>query len=433
MLDRLKNNKAHIGVIGLGYVGLPLSIAFVSAGNKVTGFDIDVEKAEKLNAGQTYINHIGSESVREMLETGRFSASSDFKALEEVDAIIICVPTPLKNDREPDLGPILDTGETISKHLKAGQLVVLESSTYPGTTDTELAGVLEKSGLQANIDFHLAYSPEREDPGNLDFGTSRIPKLVGADTPEALALSTALYEGVISEVVPVASARAAEAAKLTENAFRAVNIAMVNELKVIFDKMDIDVWDVINAAATKPFGFMPFYPGPGLGGHCIPIDPFYLTWKARQHGVETRFIELAGEINTNMPNYVVQRLEEGLAKQDKKLAGAEILLIGIAYKKNIDDMRESPALVLIELLEQAGAQVAFHDPHVPIIPMTREHSGLAGRKSSDLDMASSVDAVLIVTDHDEINYGFLASEAALIIDTRNAMRNSTDRDNIVKA
>lgn len=433
MLDRLKNNKAHIGVIGLGYVGLPLSIAFVSAGNKVTGFDIDVEKAEKLNAGQTYINHIGSESVREMLETGRFSASSDFKALEEVDAIIICVPTPLKNDREPDLGPILDTGETISKHLKAGQLVVLESSTYPGTTDTELAGVLEKSGLQANIDFHLAYSPEREDPGNLDFGTSRIPKLVGADTPEALALSTALYEGVISEVVPVASARAAEAAKLTENTFRAVNIAMVNELKVIFDKMDIDVWDVINAAATKPFGFMPFYPGPGLGGHCIPIDPFYLTWKARQHGVETRFIELAGEINTNMPNYVVQRLEEGLAKQDKKLAGAEILLIGIAYKKNIDDMRESPALVLIELLEQAGAQVAFHDPHVPIIPMTREHSGLAGRKSSDLDMASSVDAVLIVTDHDEINYGFLASEAALIIDTRNAMRNSTDRGNIVKA
>ena len=433
MLDRLKNNKAHIGVIGLGYVGLPLSIAFVSAGNKVTGFDIDVEKAEKLNAGQTYINHIGSESVREMLETGRFSASSDFKALEEVDAIIICVPTPLKNDREPDLGPILDTGETISKHLKAGQLVVLESSTYPGTTDTELAGVLEKSGLQANIDFHLAYSPEREDPGNLDFGTSRIPKLVGADTPEALALSTALYEGVISEVVPVASARAAEAAKLTENTFRAVNIAMVNELKVIFDKMDIDVWDVINAAATKPFGFMPFYPGPGLGGHCIPIDPFYLTWKARQHGVETRFIELAGEINTNMPNYVVQRLEEGLAKQDKKLVGAEILLIGIAYKKNIDDMRESPALVLIELLEQAGAQVAFHDPHVPIIPMTREHSGLAGRKSSDLDMASSVDAVLIVTDHDEINYGFLASEAALIIDTRNAMRNSADRDNIVKA
>ncbi|MDA8524628.1 nucleotide sugar dehydrogenase [Alphaproteobacteria bacterium] len=433
MLDRLKNNKAHIGIIGLGYVGLPLSIAFVSAGNKVTGFDIDVEKAEKLNAGQTYINHIGSETVREMLETGRFSASSDFRALEEVDAIIICVPTPLKNDREPDLGPILDTGETISKHLKAGQLVVLESSTYPGTTDTELAGVLEKSGLKANIDFHLAYSPEREDPGNLDFGTSRIPKLVGADTPEALALSTALYEGVISEVVPVASARAAEAAKLTENTFRAVNIAMVNELKVIFDKMDIDVWDVINAAATKPFGFMPFYPGPGLGGHCIPIDPFYLTWKARQHGIETRFIELAGEINTNMPKYVVQRLEEGLAKQDKKLAGAEILLIGIAYKKNIDDMRESPALVLIELLEQAGARVAFHDPHVPIIPMTREHSGLAGRKSSDLDMASSVDAVLIVTDHDEINYGFLASEAALIIDTRNAMRNSKERDNIVKA
>lgn len=433
MLDRLKNNKAHIGVIGLGYVGLPLSIAFVAAGNTVTGFDIDVAKADKLNAGQTYITHIGADSVREMLETGRFSASADFTALEDVDAIIICVPTPLKNGREPDLGPILETGETISKHLKTGQLVVLESSTYPGTTDTELAGVLENSGLKTNIDFYLAYSPEREDPGNLDFGTSRIPKLVGADTPDALALSTALYDGVISEVVPVASARAAEAAKLTENTFRAVNIAMVNELKVIFDKMDIDVWDVIDAAATKPFGYMPFYPGPGLGGHCIPIDPFYLTWKARQHGVETRFIELAGEINTNMPHYVVQRLEAGLAKQEKNLESSEILLIGIAYKKNIDDMRESPALVLIEILEQAGAKVAFHDPHVPIIPMTRDHSELAGRKSSDLSVASSVDAVLIVTDHDEINYGFLAAEAPLIIDTRNAMRNIRKRHNIIKA
>lgn len=433
MLDRLKNNEAHIGIIGLGYVGLPLSIAFVSAGNTVTGFDIDATKADKLNAGQTYINHIGVDSIREILETGRFSASADFSALEDVDVIIICVPTPLKNGREPDLGPILETGETISKHLKTGQLVVLESSTYPGTTDTELAGVLEKSGLKTNIDFYLAYSPEREDPGNLDFGTSRIPKLVGADTPDALALSTALYEGVISEVVSVASARAAEAAKLTENTFRAVNIAMVNELKVIFDKMDIDVWDVIDAAATKPFGYMPFYPGPGLGGHCIPIDPFYLTWKARQHGVETRFIELAGEINTTMPHYVVQRLEAGLAKQDKKLESSEILLIGIAYKKNIDDMRESPALVLIEILEQAGAKVAFHDPHVPIIPMTREHSELAGRKSSDLAVASSVDAVLIVTDHDEIDYEFLAAEAPLIIDTRNAMRNIRERHNIVKA
>lgn len=433
MLDRLKNNKAHIGVIGLGYVGLPLSMAFVEAGSTVTGFDIDVEKADMLNAGQTYINHIGADSVQQMTATGRFTATADFKALEAVDAIIICVPTPLKNGREPDLGPVLDTGETISKHLQAGQLVVLESSTYPGTTDTELAGVLEKSGLKANIDFHLAYSPEREDPGNLDFGTSRIPKLVGADTPEALALSTALYEGVISEVVPVASARAAEAAKLTENTFRAVNIAMVNELKVIFDKMDIDVWDVIDAAATKPFGYMPFYPGPGLGGHCIPIDPFYLTWKARQHGVETRFIELAGEINTDMPRYVIERLQEGLAKQDKNLKGAEVLLIGIAYKKNIDDMRESPALVLIELLEEAGAKVAFHDPHVPTIPMTREHSALAGRNSVDLGMASTADAVLIVTDHDDVDYGFLAANSALVVDTRNAMRDIKDRHNIVKA
>ncbi len=433
MLERLQSNEAHIGVIGLGYVGLPLSMAFIEGGYRVTGFDIDAEKVAILSANETYIQHIGGDAIKRMNESGRFTPSADFSLLAEVDAIVICVPTPLKNGREPDLGPVLNTGETIAKHLQKGQLVVLESSTYPGTTDTELTDVLEKSGLKANIDFYLAYSPEREDPGNLDFGTSRIPKLVGADTPEALALSTALYEGVISEVVPVASARAAEAAKLTENTFRAVNIAMVNELKVIFDKMDIDVWDVINAAATKPFGFMPFYPGPGLGGHCIPIDPFYLTWKARQHGVETRFIELAGEINTNMPNYVVQRLEEGLAKQDKKLAGAEILLIGIAYKKNIDDTRESPALVLIEILEQAGAQVAFHDPHVPEIPMTREHSELAGRCSVNIERAATTDAVLIVTDHDAVDYEELASRAKLIVDTRNAMVGINGSATLVKA
>ncbi len=420
-------------MVGLGYVGLPLSIAFVEAGYTVTGFDIDSEKVALLNRGETYIRHIGAAAIGKMNDTGRFIASDDFSQMSAVDAIVICVPTPLKNGREPDLGPVLSTGEAIAKYLQKGQLVVLESSTYPGTTDTELAAVLEKSGLKANQDFYLAYSPEREDPGNADFGTSRIPKLVGADTPEALATSVALYENVISEVVPVKSARAAEAAKLTENTFRAVNIAMVNELKVIFDKMDIDVWDVIDAAATKPFGFMPFYPGPGLGGHCIPIDPFYLTWKARQHGIETRFIELAGEINTSMPHYVVARLVEGLKQSGKDIADAHILLIGIAYKKNIDDMRESPALVLIELLEAAGARVEFHDPQVPIIPMTREHASLAGRESVPLEVASGADGVLIVTDHDDVDYNYLAENAALVIDTRNAMKAFAGQSHIIKA
>ncbi|MBT7641498.1 MAG: nucleotide sugar dehydrogenase [Rhodobiaceae bacterium] len=433
MLERFKSNSGHVGVVGLGYVGLPLSIAFVEAGYRVTGLDIDAEKVALLNRDETYIRHIGADAIAKMNASGRFSATTDFAQSGDVDAIVICVPTPLKNGREPDLGPVLSTGKEIAKYLQKGQLVVLESSTYPGTTDTDLANVLEVSGLKANEDFYLAYSPEREDPGNADFGTSLIPKLVGADTPEALALSVALYEDVISEVIPVSSARAAEAAKLTENTFRAVNIAMVNELKVIFDKMDIDVWDVIDAAATKPFGFMPFYPGPGLGGHCIPIDPFYLTWKARQHGIETRFIELAGEINTDMPKYVVSRLSEALSIKGTKLADAHILMLGMAYKKNVDDMRESPALVLLELLEAAGAKVDFHDPHVPIVPMTREHSDLAGRKSVTIELAETADAVLIVTDHDDVDYDYIGDKAALIIDTRNAMKNTSGAAPIVKA
>ncbi len=433
MLERFKSNSGHVGVVGLGYVGLPLSIAFVEAGYRVTGLDIDAEKVALLNRDETYIRHIGADAIAKMNATGRFSATTDFAQSGEVDAIVICVPTPLKNGREPDLGPVLSTGEEIAKYLQKGQLVVLESSTYPGTTDTDLANVLQASGLKANEDFYLAYSPEREDPGNADFGTSRIPKLVGADTPDALALSVALYEDVISEVIPVSSARAAEAAKLTENTFRAVNIAMVNELKVIFDKMDIDVWDVIDAAATKPFGYMPFYPGPGLGGHCIPIDPFYLTWKARQHGIETRFIELAGEINTDMPKYVVSRLSEALSIKAIDLADAHILMLGMAYKKNVDDMRESPALVLLELLEAAGAKVDFHDPHVAIVPMTREHSDLAGRKSVDISLAETADAVLIVTDHDAVDYQYIADKAALVVDTRNAMKNTSGSAPIVKA
>ena len=433
MLDLFQTNKANIGVIGLGYVGLPLSMAFIDGGYSVIGFDIDPEKIETLNAGKTYINHIGPEAIQRMNETERFKATGDFSTLSEMHAIIICVPTPLKEGNQPDLTPVLETGKTIARYLQKGQLVVLESSTYPGTTDTELRKVLEASGLVANEDFYLAYSPEREDPGNKDFGTSGIPKLVGADTPDALELATTLYEGVISEVIPVSSSRAAEAAKLTENTFRAVNIAMVNELKVIFEKMDIDVWDVIEAASTKPFGFMPFYPGPGLGGHCIPIDPFYLAWQAKQYGVETRFIELAGEINTQMPHYVVQRLTDTLNASSKNLGDAKILIMGIAYKKNIDDMRESPALVLIELLEAAGAEVGFFDQHVPVIPNTREHQALAGRASVNWGDVSQFDAAIIVTDHDDVDYEALAQQAPLIIDTRNAMKNIAGSAEIVKA
>lgn len=436
MLDKLKNKQAKIGIIGLGYVGLPLAKAFVDNEFHVVGFDIDPDKPETLSRGQTYIKHIGDDTVQAMNASGRFSATTDFAGLADMDAIIICVPTPLKNGRDPDLGPVLATGKSIAAHLQKGQLVVLESSTYPGTTDTELAQVLEASGLKTNDDYYLAYSPEREDPGNINFSTSSIPKIVGADTPQALELALALYHGVISELVPVSSSRAAEAAKLTENIFRSVNIAMVNELKVIFDKMDIDVWDVINAAKTKPFGFMPFYPGPGLGGHCIPIDPFYLTWKARQHGVETRFIELAGEINTHMPHYVVARMDEALQIQGKQgLRGARVLMLGMAYKKNIDDIRESPALVLTELIEEAGAACVYHDPYVDQIPMTREHAALAGRASVALsdDEIAKADCVVIVTDHDNVDYAQVGAKAALIVDTRNAMAGHNAACAVVKA
>lgn len=436
MLEKLRNREARIGIIGLGYVGLPLSQAFIAAGFTVVGFDIDGDKIRMLTAGKTYIQHIGDATIEAMNATGRFSACDDFAGLGGVDAILICVPTPLKNGRDPDLGPVLATGETIARYLQNGQLVVLESSTYPGTTDTELAGVLEKSGLRTNQDYFLAYSPEREDPGNIDYSTSTIPKIVGADTQEALALAVALYEGVISNIVPVGSARTAEAAKLTENIFRAVNIAMVNELKMVFERMDIDIWDVIDAAATKPFGFMPFYPGPGLGGHCIPIDPFYLTWKAHRHGIETRFIELAGEINTAMPTHVVKRMADALHAQfGKQMQHAEILMIGMAYKKNIADMRESPALVLTELIEAKGAICAFHDPHVPVVPVTRTHAALAGRRSVELteEQIVAADCVLIVTDHAAVDYELLGDKAKLIVDTRNAMAAQAAKCPVVKA
>lgn len=435
-LEKIKSKQATIGIVGLGYVGLPLAQAFCRQGIKTVGFDIDQKKIDAIEAGRSYIKHIGDDVIQKMRADALFDVTTNFAKIADVDVIIICVPTPLSKHREPDLGPVLNTGKSIMPHLQKGQLVVLESSTYPGTTDTELANVLEQSGLKKDEDFFLAYSPEREDPGNESFSTSTIPKIVGADTPLARDMAVAVYDGVISEVIPVASSRTAEAIKLTENIFRSVNIALVNELKVIFDAMDIDVWDVIDGAATKPFGFMPFYPGPGLGGHCIPIDPFYLTYKAREYDVPTRFIELAGEINTRMPHLVVAKTGQALGLiSQKALNGSNILIIGMAYKKNVDDMRESPSLVLIELLEAEGAEVAYHDPYVPIIPHTREHDELAGRKSLDLtpETISQFDAVLISTNHDGLDYQMLADNTKLIIDTRNAMKDFPGQTTVVKA
>ena len=424
LFEAIAGGKARIGIIGLGYVGLPLGCLFAEKGFPTTGFDIDPSKVTALNAGRSYIKHIPGKRIAAIRKSGAFEATDDFDRLRRMDVIIICVPTPLSKYREPDLQFIVKTGQTIAPRLRNGQLVVLESSTYPGTTREELKPILEATGLKSGVDFWLAYSPEREDPGNANFGTNDIPKVVGGDGKVALDLTVALYDQVVVKTVPVSSPETAETVKLTENIFRAVNIALVNELKVICAAMGIDVWEVIEAAKTKPFGFMPFYPGPGLGGHCIPIDPFYLTWKAREFGINTRFIELAGEINTAMPRYVVARLAEELSQQrSKALKGARILMLGLAYKKNVDDMRESPALTLIGMLEQAGAKVSYHDPFIPAVKPSREHGHLMGRKSVPLTAKSlsDADAVLIVTDHDDIDYSMVAKHARLVLDTRNAM------------
>lgn len=435
-LKKIKDGRAVIGIIGLGYVGLPLAKAFNDKNISVLGFDIDENKISILKSNRSYIKHISDELISKMNASKNFHVTTDFAEIKKVDVIIICVPTPLTKNRQPDLGPVIATGNEIAKHLSHGQLVILESSTYPGTTDTELTKILEKSGLFANKDFYLAYSPEREDPGNKEFTTSLIPKVVGGDTLEALELATAVYEKVISSIVPVNKTRTAEAIKLTENIFRSVNIALANELKVVYDAMDIDVWDVIDGAASKPFGFMPFYPGPGLGGHCIPIDPFYLAYKALEYNVPTRFIELAGEINTKMPEFVVSKTVNALSSISKKaINGSKILIIGMAYKKNIDDMRESPSLLLIELLELKGATVDFHDPYINIIPDTRNHKNLSGKKSIKLDSESikQYDVVIISTDHDGIDYQLISNDASIIIDTRNAMKNFIGNAQIIKA
>jgi UDP-N-acetyl-D-glucosamine dehydrogenase len=434
----IADGTVRVGVIGLGYVGLPLSLTFAARGIAVLGFDIDPSKVEAIGARRSYVRHISSDRVAAAVDAGLFAATGDFARLAEVDAIVVCVPTPLTKHREPDMSYVVATTEAIARHLRPGQLVVLESSTYPGTTDEVMKPILERGGLASGRDFFLAFSPEREDPGNERYDTAAIPKVVGGDGAEALALAVALYDRAVARTVPVSSTRTAEAVKLLENIFRAVNIALVNELKVIYGAMGIDVWEVIEAAKSKPFGFMPFYPGPGLGGHCIPIDPFYLTWKAREHDIATRLIELAGEINTAMPKLVVERLAGALSDRcAKPLNGAHLLILGLAYKKNVDDTRESPALKLLELLEERGARVEYHDPFVPEIPPTRKFPELKGRRSAALsaDLLAAVDAVLIATDHDAVDYALVAERARLVVDARNAIAARLGRlpANVVKA
>ena len=413
-----------VAIVGLGYVGLPLSLQFARSGVTVLGLDIDKTKIDYIHSGRTYIKHIEGSAISEQVNAKKFEASTDFSRAKEVEAIIICVPTPLNKNREPDISYIIKTGEAIAPHLQKGHLVVLESTTYPGTTDEDLREVLERiSGLKAGADFNLAFSPEREDPGNPQSKVADIPKVVGGLTPKCAERAKALYGKAIKTIVPVSSCRAAEATKLLENIFRSVNIALVNELKVVYDAMGIDVWEVIRAAKTKPFGFMAFYPGPGLGGHCIPIDPFYLTWKAREYGQNTRFIELAGEVNTSMPLWVVHRVADALNAKKKSVNGSKILLVGLAYKANVDDMRESPTFTLMHLLEDRGAKVEYYDPYVPVITPTREHANYTGRKSVgwSKEEVSKYDAVLIATAHDSVNYKELAAWSDCIIDTRNAM------------
>ena len=430
--DRIKAKKARVGVIGLGYVGLPLAVTAAKAGFPVTGFDVDASKMTRLDAGESYIEAVSNTDLAEV--AGRFDWSTDFSSLAQCDVIVICVPTPLTRQREPDLSYVERTAEVIAKHITKDTLVALESTTWPGTTQEVLTPILASSGLEPGSDIFLGFSPEREDPGNATYRTKTIPKIVAGDGAVAGDLMEAFYGAVVETVVRVPTTATAEAVKITENIFRSVNIALVNELKLIYDKMGIDIWEVIDGAATKPFGYMPFYPGPGLGGHCIPIDPFYLTWRAREFEVPTRFIELAGEINTNMPHHVIDRLREVLDRTSRKgLNGSRILLVGVAYKKNVSDMRESPSMRLMQLLEEAGAGVEFLDPHVPELPPMREYGQFEARQAITPDAIerAGFDAVLIATDHDAIDYAALLELGCPIIDTRNAMaRRGLPRDTV---
>jgi UDP-N-acetyl-D-glucosamine dehydrogenase len=433
LLSKIEQRTAVVGVIGLGYVGLPLALAFAERGMRVLGFDTDSCKHDLLSAGRSYIQHIASERVKRAVDSRHFAAAASFGRLSECDAIVICVPTPLTESRDPDLSFVAATTEEIKAVLRPGQLVVLESTTYPGTTDELVRGILEATGLRSGRDFFLAFSPEREDPGNATYTTTTIPKVVGGCDPDAGDVCEALYAQVIAKVVRVSSAAAAEAAKITENVFRAVNIALVNELKVVYERMGIDVWEVLDAAATKPFGFMRFNPGPGWGGHCIPLDPFYLSWKAREHGVDTKFIELAGEINRGMPFYVVDRLQLGLNGLRKSVNGSRIMLLGMAYKKNVGDTRESPAYPIARKLIELGAMLSYHDPHVPELPDTRSWPGHPELRSQPLsaEVLSRQDAVVVVTDHAQVDYPLVLEHAALIVDARGVYRDAHPK--VIKA
>src|SRR3989338_5437663 len=428
LIQRIKTKQVKIGIMGLGYVGLPLVIEFCKRGFQVNGFDVDNEKVELLKQGKSYIKHINSSLI--IQHSSLFTPTSDFSRLSEMDCIIICVPTPLTKYREPDMSYVFNTTKTIARYLCRGQLIVLESTTYPGTTDEDMRVLLEESGLKAGEDFYLAFSPEREDPNNKDFSTSTIPKVVGGYTKNCLEIAKDLYDQIMVKTVTVSSARVAEATKLLENIYRSVNIALVNELKMLFEHMGIDIWEVIEAAKTKPFGFHAFYPGPGLGGHCIPIDPFYLTWKAREYDFSTRFIELAGEINTNMPYYVVSKVMEALNSKGKSLKGSKVLVLGVAYKKDIDDMRESPSVHLIELLIKKGAVVEYNDPYILRIPKLRGHN--LNMKSVELKEISGYDCILIATNHSSYNYKWIVDNSQLVVDTRNATSRIKSK-NIVKA
>ena len=424
----MKNKESIIGIIGLGYVGLPLVIRFFEEGFKVVGFDVDDKKVDMLNAGESYIKHIKQEKIKSALGQG-FRATTNFSEIENVNVILICVPTPLTEGNEPDLSYVQSTLKTIQPHLKENQLLILESTTYPGTTEEEIVPVAQNAGFKVGENFFVGYSPEREDPGNPKFSTQSIPKVVSGYSEKCLELTNALYGQIIEKTVPVSSLRVAEMTKILENIHRAVNIGLVNELKMVADKMDIDIYEVISAAATKPFGFTPYYPGPGLGGHCIPIDPFYLTWKAKQYGVETRFIELAGEVNTNMPKWVILKAVEGLEKQGKRLSDSKVLILGLAYKKNVDDYRESPTLELIRLLTEVNISVDYHDFYIPKLNKTRKYD--YEMDSVSLDAISEYDLVILATDHDDYDYDMLLSEVQLIVDTRGRFSNTHKK--VIKA
>ncbi|SHE13531.1 UDP-glucose 6-dehydrogenase tuaD [Chlamydia abortus] len=431
LLQKIENRSIVVGVIGMGYVGLPLAIAFARSGIKVVGFDIDPDKIQKINSGISYFKHIPSKLLKEATNENKLTASTDFADIRYVDAVIMCVPTPLNQFREPDLSYVINTIQSILPYIRSGQVVSLESTTYPGTTEEELLTRIESRGFKVGEDFFLIYSPEREDPGNPNFSTSTIPKVVGGTTKSCLDVGVALYGNIIEKVIPLSSTKAAELTKLLENIYRSVNIGLVNEMKMIADKMEIDIWEVIDAAATKPFGFTPFYPGPGLGGHCIPIDPFYLTWKAKEYGISTKFIELSGEINTKMPEWVVQKVIDGLNDNERSLKNSNVLVIGLAYKKNIDDVRESPSVELMEQLRKKGANIFYSDPYVPHFPKMRDYKFDLSSLDITKENLTLMDCVIISTNHDDVDYDLILKHSKLIVDTRGVYRKNYM--NVIKA